>query len=115
MMTRLAYFGLCAAVFVSGCGPSPASLRDRGIAEFQVGHIDDAESLLRQAVDARPAMPEALYYLGRVNYATGDLEQAIYYYQCSLDVDPSFTPARRWLTKAQQEAGRTGQLLLFIP
>jgi len=106
--------GLC-AVLLAGCAPSPEELRDKAIAEFQLGRLDKAEDFIEQALSRDPAMPEALYYLGRIRHAQGFQEQAIYYYQCALDADPKCYPAQRWLEKAEQETGTTGPRLQFIP
>ncbi len=107
--------GLLAAMLVSGCGPSAGDLRDQGIGAFQVGRVDRAEDLLQQALDRDPTMPEALYYMGRVQHARGFYERAIYFYQCALDVDPEMAAVRRWLDKAQAELGPEGETLRFVP
>ena len=114
-MKGLAFCGACVAMLVAGCGPSAANLRDKGISEFQVGHVERAENFLQQALDREPAMSEALYYMGRIRHAQGEYEKAIHFYQCCLDADPGFQQARRWLDKALQQTGPTGQTLLFIP
>lgn len=107
--------GLCLVVLLSGCGPTIEQKRDLGISEFQIGHLDKAGNILLQVLDQRPSDPQALYYMGRVRHAQDFLEQAIYYYQCAVDADPSFKEARDHLAKAQQQAGVAGQRLQFIP
>ncbi|MDY6913153.1 MAG: tetratricopeptide repeat protein [Planctomycetota bacterium] len=114
-MKRLAMFGICVAIFLAGCAPSIAELRSRGIGEFQVGHIPQARQLFQQVLERNPVDTAALYYTGRIHHAEGFYEQAIYYYQCSLDADPRNAEARTWLEKAQSEAGLVGKGLRFIP
>ena len=114
-MRHLAFCGMFAAAFLVGCGPSAGRLSDKGISEFQVGRLDQAEQSLQQALDLNPSLPEALYYMGRVSHARGYYEKAVYYYQQCLDSDPRYTQANRWLAKAQEPLGRTGQTLRFLP
>ena len=114
-MKRLAMCGICVVMFFAGCTPSTAELRSRGTSEFQVGHIPQARQLFQQVLECSPADPVALYYMGRIHHAEGFYEQAIYYYQCSLDADPRNAEARTWLEKVQKEAGLVGKGLRFIP
>lgn len=114
-MKHWALLGFCATVLLAGCAPSPVELRTQGISEFQLGRTEEAQKLLQQTLDLTPSDPEALYYMGRINHVQGFYEQAFYYYQCALDVDPSFEPARKWLARAQELLGPTGKTLRFLP
>jgi tetratricopeptide (TPR) repeat protein len=115
-MKRLAY-GLCAVcvlVAVSGCGPSTGSIRDKAITEYQLGHTDQARGLFQRVLDREPTDPQSYYYLGCIAHADGFYERAIFCYQCTLDVDPSFTPARVALKRAQEQMGDLSQKLKII-
>ena len=114
-MARLTTLGFCAALLLSGCGPSVAETRENGIAEFQLGHHDGAKQLLQQVLDQRPYDPQALYYMGRTMYADGEYEKAIFYLQSAVDADPGNTDARTYLAKAEEAAGAAGPALRFIP
>lgn len=114
-MKRSALCGLCAAMVLAGCGPSPRELRDRGISGFQLGRHAEAKKLLQQCLDRTPTDPKALFYMGRVEHALGSYEMAMFYYQSCLEVDPSFELARLWLDKAQTAAGASGARMRFIP
>ena len=116
-MRRLALCLVVAVLFVAvGCpGPSSSELRTRGISEFQVGHLDKAKTSFQQVLDRYPSDAESLYYIGRVNQAQGNYEQAIYYYQCALDAAPGFKEAAVWLDRARRESGADSQRLKIIP
>ena len=114
-MAKWTVLMLCTALLLAGCGPGAAELRQRGIAEFQLGNEPQAKAYLQQVLDQHPSDPGALYYMGRIVHAEGAYEQAVYYYQCAIDADPSQADARKWLAKAQSDAGATGEILRFIP
>jgi tetratricopeptide (TPR) repeat protein len=104
-----------AGLLTAGCTGPDLQLRARAIGEFQVGHVDEAKVLFSQALGRNPSDPVALYYLGRIAYAKADYEDAIYYFQCCVDSDPSYAEAYGWLSRAQKAAGSAGKLLRFIP
>ena len=103
------------ALLALGCAPPVAKLREQGISQYQLGHTKQAELTFREVLDKRPYDEESLYYMGRILHAQGRLAQAIYYYQCCLDVDPSHESARLWLRRAQEQAGEMGRQLRFLP
>jgi len=102
-------------MLIAGCEPSVSELKSAGIAEYQLGNNQQARQVLQQVLERKPFDPDALYYMGRIVHDEGFQEQAIYYYQCCIDADPSYTAAQEWLTKAQEEIGQIGQVLQFIP
>jgi len=110
-LTAVAWLALWAA----GCGETTPELRTRAISEYQVGHVEEARELFRQTLDRDPADRHALYYMGRIASGEAAWEDAIYYYQCCLDVDPSYANARIWLARAEKAAGTAGTRLRFIP
>ena len=101
-MRYLALCGLLAAMAVGGCGPTQ---KQKAIAEFEVGHVDQARAMLKEVLERTPSDPEALYYMGRAMHAQKNYVQAIYFYRSCLDADPGCAPAKRFLVKAEQEAG----------
>ncbi|MHC4983511.1 MAG: tetratricopeptide repeat protein [Planctomycetota bacterium] len=107
-MKRILSYGLgCGLLIVitSGCNLKARRLRDKGIAEFQIGRIDNARALLKQSVDLNASDPDALYYMGRVMHADKFYEQAVYYYRSCLQAKPSHLSAREWLAKAMAALG----------
>ena len=114
-MKRLALCGLCAAMLLAGCGPTPTQLREQGITQFQLGRHAEAEKSLQQCLDRTPTDPRALLYMGRTVHARGQYEWAMFYYQRCLELDASFELARLWLDKAQTAAGPSGARMRFIP
>ena len=105
-----------ALLLLAGCAaPNADKLIAEGIANFQVGRIDDADAKLTKALHADPADADALFYMGRVHHARRFYEQAIYYYQCCIDVAPGYPGARKHLDRAQAQAGLMGKMLRFIP
>ncbi len=108
--------GALAAAVLTGCGgPSTDELVNRAVADFQVGRVDRAKVLLGRALDRSPSHPLALFYMARIHHAEKSYEQAIYYYQCCLDADPSNAAARKHLAEALKAAGAVGEALRFIP
>ena len=103
-----------AAMAFSGCGPSVA-YRQEAISEFEVGHIARAKPMFGQALQQAPSDPVALYYMGRIHCEEQDWENAIYYFQCCLDVDPGNADARAWLLKSEDATQVIGERLRFIP
>ena len=113
-MRRWMMPGMVAVMLIAGCGPS-TSYRKVAITEFDVGHIDKAKPMFRQALQADPSDPVALYYMGRIYCEEQDWENAIYYFQCCLDVSPGNADARAWLLKAEEATEALGTKLRFIP
>ena len=113
-MRRWMMPGMVVVMLIAGCGPS-TSYRKVAITEFDVGHVAQAKPMFRQALQADPSDPVALYYMGRIYCEEGDWENAIYYFQCCLDVEPGNAAARAWLLKAEEATAAIGQKLRFIP
>ncbi len=113
-MTWAMGVGLLAAV-AGGCNQEARDLRERGITEFQVGRVEDAQALLNEALEHDAGDAEALYYLGRILHREGLYEQAVFYYQSCLQVRPGHPVARRWLAMAMAELGPGAETLYFLP
>lgn len=112
------HIGICsivATLLVCGCGQSPQVLRDQALGEFQAGNTQLARQLFQQILDSRPSDSHALFYMGRIMETEGSYVQAIYYYQCSYDADPSNREAAARLEETQLRAGIVGPKLRFIP
>ena len=115
-MNRLMIIGILALSILVGCpGPTQEQQMDQAKSYFETGKTDQARVLFSQLADRNPSDKESRYFLGRINHAENQLEWAIYWYQCALSVDPSYTLARQWLDRATKEAGTTGQNLIFLP
>ncbi len=114
-MKKIALLGLVAMAMLSGCGPSTDDIRNRAISAFQVGRMAEAQENFDKVLASRPADSMSLFYLGRIRHAQGDTGMAIYFYQCAIDSDPTNQEARRWLARAKEEMGPTGESLQFLP
>jgi len=115
-MKYVALCGMCAVVLLGGCGePSPAKLRREALSEFQLGRIERARVLLRQVLDMEPGDADSLYLMGRIHYAKGAYETAMFYYQSCLDVNPGYPNARRDLADAERMAGPVAKDIRIIP
>ena len=114
--TAAAVMMLVFAAVLAGCGgPSTEKQIEQGVSQFQVGELDQAKETLTRILRGDPSNPKALFYLGRVHYAQGSFELAAYYFQCTVDSDPSFPEARKLLKESQERAGSAGPGLRFIP
>jgi tetratricopeptide (TPR) repeat protein len=115
--TSVAFFAVWIVLTVlAGCQtPTTQQLVADGVTQFQVGRLDKAKATLTRALDQSPSSPAALFYMGRIHHLEGFYEQAIYYYQCCIDADPSRADAQRYLDEAQAKAGPAGDRLRFIP
>jgi len=114
-MKRIALCGMFTLALLSGCGPSISELRQNGVAEFQVGNADKAKDYFQQVLGRQPYDAATLYYMGRITHSEGAYEKAIWYYQCSIDADPRNEAPKRYLARAEEEAGQVGPALRFIP
>ena len=106
--------GLALAVTLAGCTEAMC-LRDRGIAEFQIGRTAEARKLLKQSLDLNSSDAEALYYMGRALHADGHHEQAVYYYQSCLQAKPGHRAAQEWLGKAMAAQEPWGRTMQYVP
>ncbi len=112
-MKRFVLIAMFVAVFVmAGCGVG--KMRTEAISEYQVGHVEQAEKLFNQVLQREPSDARSLYYLGRIYHGRGRYEMAISYYQQALGADPSLTDARKWLERAVERTGTTGEKLLIM-
>lgn len=99
---------------LSGCSEA-IHKRDRGISMFQVGRIEKAQELLAASIREDAGDPKAYYYMGRVMHAQEQYEEALYYYQCCLQLQPGHEEARAWLEKARTALGPVSDTLMFLP
>jgi Flp pilus assembly protein TadD len=117
-MNRLAITGcvILAAGTLAGCaGPSKQEQIKQGVSQFQVGNLDQAEATLRRVRTNDPSDPDVNYYLGRVYYARGNYELALYYFQCAYDAEPAYPDIQKAIREARQNSGTVGQALQFVP
>lgn len=57
---------------------------EAGRAAFEAGKLEQARTLLRQAVSARPSVPETAVYLEAASYLLGDRRQALMIFEALL-------------------------------
>lgn len=102
-------------VLMAGCAPSAAELRERAVAEFQLGNTEQAQQLLDRSLDKEPFNALSLFYMGRIKHVGGFYEQAMHFYQKALIMDPGLEEARKWLARAEEQLGPTGKRLRYVP
>ncbi len=61
-----------------------------GVAEFQLGNLDDAEFLIRAAIAINPTLPPFHNNLGNVLSAKGQVAEALASYRRSTEIDQNF-------------------------
>jgi tetratricopeptide (TPR) repeat protein len=92
---------LVAATTRAGAPPPSADLLYyRGLVEFRLGKLADAERSLNAAVKTDPKNATALFYLGRINDERGDTDAAIAFFNRATAADASFREAWARLTYA---------------
>jgi tetratricopeptide (TPR) repeat protein len=68
---------LVTATSRAGVQPDPAMLYYRGLAEYKMGKLTDAERTLNAVVKANPKDSLSLFYLGQIAVGKNDLDSAI--------------------------------------
>src|SRR5262245_60105708 len=72
----------------SGAANSDPADYDNAVANVKAGKYDAAIPLLQRVVVASPQNPDAFNYLGFSYRKTGNLSQALVYYQKALELQP---------------------------
>jgi tetratricopeptide (TPR) repeat protein len=91
--------------FLAGCAPSVEQIRTRGVSQFEIGNLDNAEHDFGTVLNQRPTDPDALFYMGRVSHARGQFERAIHYYEGCLIARPDYPGAAQYLEQAKNDVG----------
>ncbi|MFN3135371.1 MAG: tetratricopeptide repeat protein [Candidatus Kryptonium sp.] len=73
----------------------PDARVDMGICLFEIGRVDEAIAEMEKALTYAPKHQLALYNLGIVNLASGNIEKAKDYFQRCIDVNPSADVAQK--------------------
>lgn len=74
-----------------------------GKIHIATGRLDAAQACLEAALEAWPAEPQVLYCLGQVKGMQGELDQAIGYFEKTLEAAPDFGPALANMGLAMQK------------
>jgi tetratricopeptide (TPR) repeat protein len=102
---------LVAATSRPGKAPDAAMLYSRGLAEYQMKKVEDAERSFNAAAKADPKNAAALFYLGRIAFDRGQPDAAIAALNRAATADPRLAQAWSLLTVAYlrraAEAGDT--------
>ena len=61
----------------TGAAPDPLTLYYRGLSEYKIGKVADAEGTFNTVVKLSPKDSNSLYYLGQIALSKGDLDGAI--------------------------------------
>ena len=105
-----------AAAGLTGCGGrTHDKLISEGIADFQVGKLDDAKAKLEAGLAAKPHHADGLFYMGRLHHVRGELGRAVFYYQCCLDAAPGHPGAKKYLAQARRQLGPEAETLRLVP
>jgi tetratricopeptide (TPR) repeat protein len=102
---------LVAATSRPGKAPDAALLYSRGLAEYQMKKVEDAERSFNAAAKADPKNAAALFYLGRIAFDRGQPDAAIAALNRAATADPRLAQAWSLLTisylRRAAEAGDT--------
>src|ERR1700755_1888660 len=85
------------AGLLAGCGGSKSRFEShlrKGEEFLTSDNLDKAGVEFRNAAQIQPKSPVALYYLGRVAEARGNIREAYGYYQAAIDADAKYEPAQ---------------------
>lgn len=82
----------------------------QGLAAYQSGRLDEAETYFRNAHQLAPNDPYTLYYLGEVNELQNNTIEAASYYEQATDVNPVPAEICTWLLKAGEAYQRVEDL-----
>ena len=91
---------LVTATSRAGVQPDPAMLYYRGLAEYKMGKLADAEKTLNAVVKANPKDSLSLFYLGQIAVGKNDLDSAIAALNRATINDTRFAAAWTLLTSA---------------
>lgn len=83
----------------------PMALAGLGLADVRLGHLEEARSELRAALDLQPGSPEISLCLGNVEFVAADYRAAIDLYDRALALRSAWAPARRNLALAKEKVG----------
>ncbi|RLJ17165.1 hypothetical protein DJ030_15490 [bacterium endosymbiont of Escarpia laminata] len=70
------------------------------------GQVDDARTLYRRILEAAPAQPDALHYLGVLQHQTGRGEEAVKLIRDAIKSNPAYREAHNNLGNVLKELGR---------
>ncbi len=94
---RICLLAVVAIGVLSGCGGAKAryaSHLQRGQEYLASGNLEKAGVEFRNAAQIQPKSAAALYFIGRVAEARGNMSEAFGAYQAAVDADPAYDPAR---------------------
>lgn len=83
-----------------GTQPDPAMIYYRGLAEYKLGKLADAEKTFNAVVKANPKDAASLFYLAQIAVGKNDLDGAIAALNRVTVIDPRFAAAWMLLTSA---------------
>jgi tetratricopeptide (TPR) repeat protein len=89
--------------------PDTSSLARASYVRELSGDIDQARTLMRQALDDAPTASDrafALYYLGELDFDIGDFNGALTYYRRALDASPGDPASTEGKAKAEAALGQ---------
>lgn len=75
----------------------------QGVANYQLGHHDEATNALKKAIELLPADPQARVWHGRVLLAQDRFQDAIKAFREAVRIDDNYVPAYRELAKAYEK------------
>ena len=85
------------------------SLANLGFAIFQMGQVDDAMRLYREALRLQPGYADAHYYYGNALQSLGRLEEATEHYRLALAISPLDAAVHYNLGLALEGLGRSSE------
>jgi tetratricopeptide (TPR) repeat protein len=99
---QISLLAVVAIGMLSGCGGAKAryaSHLQRGQEYLASGNLEKAGVEFRNAAQIQPKSAAALYFIGRVAEARGNVAEAFGAYQAAIDADPAYDAARAGVGK----------------
>ncbi len=84
---------------------------EMGIRHHQMGRLNEAQHIYAKILQAVPAQPDALHFLGVVRHQLGDAEQAIDFLRQAIAAEPNHPDMRNNLGRVLKENDRLDEAL----
>ena len=101
---------ICAAI-LKDTPDHAACLHLMGVAEYNLGHMDEAEILIRKSLDLNPCFAEMHYSFAKVLAAHGKHNEALAEYKRTLELKPQHADAYYGLGKTFRALGQLQQAM----
>jgi len=80
-----------------------------GAAQVSAGLVEEAQATLAGVLTQRRDSPEAIHFMGRVDYARGDLSRALERFARAVQLDPGRSEYHLWLARVSLDRNDLGK------